>query len=320
MNSPAIRPRPAAETGTARAARLMRALGPDAGGLWAELTPAEVRLLSGAMDEMADDPAADAEAARLFADAARRFSEASRPGQPGGGAAASDVWKALSALPAETLAGLVQGERPQTAALILSRLGSEAAAKALRALPSPQAVEAMRRLLHPGTPNAAALASLEDYLARRLASLSGAKAQGGHERVAQIFDRLDSRAESVFLAALESAEPGAGRKVRSLMFIFDDLAGLDAAGLQTLLASANRATLTIALKGAKDTTANAFFSNMTQRAGDLLRDEIAALGALRRSEVEAARQEIVSLAREMIRQGEIRPGAGRAILDDELIE
>ncbi len=319
MNSPAIRPRPAAETGTARAARLMRALGPDAGGLWAALTPAEVRLLSGAIEEMSDDPAADAEAARLFADAARRFSEASRPGQAGG-AAANDVWKALSSLPAETLAGLVRGERPQVAALILSRLGSEAAAKALRALPSPQAVEAMRRLLHPGTPNAAALASLEDYLARRLASLSGAGAQGGHERVAQIFDRLDSRAESVFLAALESVEPGAGRKVRSLMFTFDDLAGLDAAGLQTLLASASRATLTIALKGAKEVTASAFFANMTQRAGDLLRDEIAALGALRRSEVEAARQEIVSLARELIRQGEIRPGAGRAILDDELIE
>lgn len=320
MSLPAILPRPAAEAGTARAARLMRALGPDASALWAELTPAEVRMLSAAMDDMAEDPAADAEAARLFAEAAKRFSDAGRPGEAGGVIPGGDVWRAMSALPAETLADLVRGERAQVTALILSRLGSEAAARVLRVLPSSQAVEAMRRLLAPGTPNAAAMASLEAYLARRIEALSPADTKGGHQRVAQIFDRLDSRSESVFLAALESVEPGAGRKVRSLMFTFDDLAGLDAAGLQTLLASINRGTLTIALKGAKETTAAAFFANMTQRAGELLREEIAALGAVRRSEVEAARQEMVSLARELIQQGDIRAGAGKALLDDELIE
>ena len=103
------------------------------------------------------------------------------------------------------------------------------------------------------------------------------------------------------------------------MFTFDDLAGLDAAGLQTLLSAADRAVLVIALKGARPETAAAFFVNMTQRAGDLLREEIASLGPVRRSEIEMARQEMVALARTLIHRGDIRAG-GQANEDDELVD
>ena len=142
--------------------------------------------------------------------------------------------------------------------------------------------------------------------------------EAGVERIARIFDRLDPRAGNLFLAALEKSEPGAGEKVRSLMFTFDDLASLDAAGMQTLLAGANRAVLVLALKAAKPATAAAFFANVTQRAGELLREEIAALGSVRRADVEAARGELVALARQLIERGEIR--AGKAGKEDDLIE
>lgn len=318
MNLP-VRILPRAESGLARAARLMRALGPEAAGIWAELTPAEVRSLTIAMDEIGDDAAAEAEAARLFTDAARRIGEG--PARAvSGQKERRDIWPALSALPLDTLTGLVRTERAAIVALVLSRLPEETSARILRALPPSLAVETMQRLLHLGAPNPSALKCVEDYFARRLPSLAGEVSRGGHERVARIFDRLDARAESVFLAALESAEPGAGQKVRSLMFTFDDLAGLDAAGIQTLLSSADRSTLTLALKGAREATAAAFFANMTQRAGDLLREEIGALGPLRRSEVETARQEIVSLARQLIQRGDIRAGAAKGAIEDELIE
>ncbi|MFN4024228.1 MAG: FliG C-terminal domain-containing protein [Hyphomonas sp.] len=318
MSLPAPIPR-RTETGLARAARLMRALGPESSGIWAELSPAEVRSLTIAMDELGDDAAAEADAARLFAEAARRFGDTA--GSPAGGQQTHrDIWSALSGLPTDTLTGLVRTERAAIVALILSRLSEETSARVLRALPPSLAVETMQRLLHLGLPNPSALKCVEDYLTRRLPSLAGDVSRGGHERVARIFDRLDARAESVFLAALESAEPGAGQKVRSLMFTFDDLAGLDAAGMQTLLSSSERSSLTIALKGARDATAAAFFANMTQRAGELLREEIAGLGPLRRSEIEAARQEIVSLARQLIQRGEIRAGAARGAIEDELIE
>lgn len=305
--------------GTLRAARLMRTLGPEAAGIWAELSPAEVRELSAAMDMLADDPSADAETARLFADETRGGGQAQAFPQIGHGVQ-KDVWAALAGLPVEALSGLLRYERAASVALILSRLPSEVSARVLRALPPSLAVEAMQRLLHLGAPNAIAVKSVESYLARRLPVLANEGGRGGHERVARIFDQFDTRAESVFLAALESAEPGAGRKVRSLMFTFDDLSALDAAGMQTLLSSADRGMLMVALKGTRETTAAAFFANMTQRAGDLIREEIAALGPLRRSEVEAARQDVVSLARQLIQRGEIRVGDARGALEDELID
>ena len=102
------------------------------------------------------------------------------------------------------------------------------------------------------------------------------------------------------------------------MFTFDDLARLDAAGLQTLLQAGARATLVTALKGASEQTAAAFFANMTRRAGELLREEIAAQGSVRRSDVDAARHELVSLARKLIEQGDIR--VGHQIEDEDLVE
>lgn len=307
------------DSGTLRAARLMRALGPEAAGIWAELSPAEVRELTAAMDSVADDPAAEADAARLFAEAAGRFGQAEQ--FPASSLHRhNDVWSALSALPVDTLVALVRPERAANVALILSRLSSETSARVLRALPPSLAVETMQRLLHLGAPSASAVKSLEDYFTRRLPVLASEGSRGGHERVARIFDQFDTRAESVFLAALESAEPGAGQKVRALMFTFDDLAALDGGGMQTLLSTADRSVLILALKGARETTAAAFFANMTQRAGDLLREEIAALGPLRRSEVEAARLEIVTLTRQLIQRGDIRGTAARGIAEDELIE
>lgn len=293
--------------GLARSARLMRALGPDAAAIWAELDPQETDALSAAMDRLADDPSADAEALRRFAEAR------AASGQSGRG-----VWADLSALDTTALAMLTQHERAQVVALILSRLTGDAAARLLRALPSSLAVDAMQRLLHLGEIHPAAMASLEQHLAGRVKTMAREGSSAGIERIARIFDRLDPRAGTLFLAALESAEPGAGDKVRSLMFTFDDLATLDAGGMQTLLAAADRATLVIALKGAKETTSAAFFANMTARAGDLLREEIAALGPVRRSEVDASRAELVGLARQLIGRGEIHAGAQTD--EDELVE
>lgn len=291
--------------GLARSARLMRALGPDAAPIWAELDPQEAAQLSAAMDRLTDDPSADN-------DALRRFTETQRAPRGAG------VWAELSALETSALAALLRHERPQVAALILSRLSGEAAAKLLRVLPPSLSIEAMQRLLHLGEVHPAAMASLEQHLKGRVASLAREGGRAGIERIARIFDRLDPRAGTLFLAALDKTEPGTGEKIRSLMFTFDDLAALDAGGMQTLLATAERTALITALKGAKEATAAAFFANVTTRAGELLHEEIAALGPVRRSDVDAARAELVELARQLIANGDIQ--AGKAAPDDELIE
>ncbi len=291
--------------GLARSARLMRALGADAAAIWAELDPQEAEALSAAMERIGDDPSGEADALRQFTQVQRATSGAG-------------VWADVSALDTAALAAMLRHERAQVVALILSRLTGEAAARLLRALPASLAIESMHRLLHLGDVHPAAMAGLEQYMKGRVAAFAREGGQAGIERIARIFDRLDPRAGTAFLAALENAEPGSGEKVRSLMFTFDDLATLDAGSMQTLLASADRAALVLALKGAKPATASAFFANVTQRAGDLLREEIAALGPVRRSEIDAARAELVELARQLIGRGEIR--AGKAPDEDELVE
>lgn len=298
--------------GVMRSARLLRSLGPDSASIWAEMRPHEVKILAEAMDQLDDDQAEEDVAAQAFLAAQSDVNMPVSSGQSG-------LWGRLSALDAEALVGMFAAEHPQTLALILSNLNGDAAARLLRALPSVVSIDAMQRLLHLGGVHPAAYSSLEQKLEGMLGTLSGQGQRGGHERVARIFDRLDSKSEQMMLAALENAEPGAGEKVRALMFTFDDLATLGAGGMQTLLSQADRSALVIALKGAQEKTEIAFFSNMTKRAGDLLREEIAMLGPVRRSEVEGARQEIVALARALIHRGDIRAGQNDDD-DDELVD
>ncbi len=302
--------RPRNTDGLARSARLMRALGPEAAPVWNELSPQEARALSAAMDALDDDLRDEALTLENYKQAHERTGQQSEAQAP--------IWQQASELETRDLLQLADGQHPQTLALLVSRLDGKASARLLKALERPVAVDVMQRLLHLGPAHPSAISALETSVSAWMASAAPAARAGGHEGVARIFDRMDSRSEKSLLTALESAVPGAGHRVRALMFTFDDLAHLDAGGLQTLLSAADRTRLTYALKGAREETSEAFFRNMTRRAGELLREEIDMLGAVRRSEIEDARMELVDLARTLIERGDIR--AGRPQDEDELVE
>lgn len=302
--------RPRKETGLARSARLMRALGPEAAPVWNELSAQEARALSAAMDALDDNQGEDVSTLETYK-LAHQNPEADVFSR-------NSVWASASELETRDLLNLAEGQHPQTLALMVSKLDGAASARLLKSLERSLAVDVMQRLLHMGPAHPAAINALETAVGGWMNNAAPSARSGGHEGVARIFDRMDSRAETDLLSALETAEPGAGERVRSLMFTFDDLAALDAGGLQTLLAAADRTRLTFALKGAREATQAAFFRNMTQRAGELLREEIVMLGSVRRSEVETARMELVDLARSLIERGDIR--AGRPQDEDELVE
>lgn len=295
--------------GLQRSARLMQALGARGGPIWSELSPEEASALSAAMEQLGPDmdEAGESLANAFLIDAASEPDASGLKLQSG-------LWRKLADLETVHLRTFLAGEPPQTIAMIVSCLDAAAAARLVRALTPAAALDVLRRLLKLGTPHPAALAAIEARLSGQMAMLT---AGGGHERVARIFDRLDGRDEKTLLAALENAEPGAGARVRALMFTFDDLATLPAAGLQTLLAAADRASLVMALKGARPETEQAFFGNMTSRAGAFLREEIDGTGPVRRSDVDAARADLVTLARTLIQRGEI--GAQESD-EDELVE
>lgn len=299
MSLPAA-PKPyAQETGLVRSARLMRALGASSSAVWNELEPEEAQRLTRAMEALPPEDFGEAEAvAEDFLRAAIVVPNKRRK-------LSDNVWLKLSALEPAALAGLISNEHPQTIALIFSKLEPVAAARLSKALPAPLTLDAMRRLLHMNAPHQSAVDAAERTLIDAMADLALTLPAEGHERVARIFDRLDSRSEQQFLAALESAEPGAGERVRALMFTFDDLASLDAGGLQTLLSTVDRDLLTTALKGANPEVEQAFFANMTKRAGQILQYEISSLGPVRRADVESARNEIVDTARSLMQRGDI---------------
>ena len=299
------------EDGLIRSARLMRALGPDAAPIWAQFDANEARALTDAMNLV--DADLDQETAALG-----RFLSAHRDGPDQAPAGRQHVWAALSGMETDHLRSLVGSEAPQTLAYILSRLTGDSAARLLRSLPPAVSIDAMRRMLRLGACHPAAIEAMETAIEGLLGAGPAHQTTGGHQGVARIFDHLDSRLEQAFLAALDKSEPGAGKKVREFMFTFDNLADLGPGGLQTLLSRVDRSALVHALKGARPQTAEAFFSNMTQRASNLLKEEITALGPVRRSDVESARGEIVALARSLIASGDIRPGG--APEDDELVE
>ncbi len=308
MSLPALAP--AGSPGLSRSAALMRALGSKAAAVWATLTPQEAERLSEAMQHIPDDLGLETAAARSFVQDMAGAHE--QPAPP------NTIWATLSAMEGQACAAMIVNESPQVIAVILSKLKPEAAANTVRALPEALATEALHRLINLGPVRPAALRALETSLQNAIdQKTSTAQASSGHERVARIFDGLDGRTEQGLLAALDRADPGSGDRIRALMFTFNDLSTLDPASIQTLLANTDRAVLILALKGAKDETAAAFFNNMTSRARNMLREEIEAAGPVRRSEIETARAEILTLARTLVKRGDI---LSHDAYEDELVE
>lgn len=297
------------KTGLQRSALLMRALGARASAVWSQLSPQEAETLSDAMRALPEDAAAEQHAVQAYVASMSKI-PATTTGQP------ASFWDRLSAFNGAFISSLIQDESPQVVALTLSRLAPDSAAETVKTLPRALATEALKRMLSLGDVHPAALKGLELALSKRLEQAQPDHTQSGHEHVARIFDRLDSKSEKSLLSSLDTAEPGAGEKIRAFMFTFEDLAGLDAASLQTILSRVDRAVLTLALKGAPEPVANACFANITQRAGDLLREEIEAAGPIRRSEIEVARSEIIEIARALVKRGDILARD----TEDELIE
>jgi flagellar motor switch protein FliG len=150
-----------------------------------------------------------------------------------------------------------------------------------------------------------------------MSNLARTNRRDSHEMMAEIFNNLDRATESRFLSALEERNKDAAERIRSLMFTFEDLARLDPAGVQTLLRAVDKDKLVIALKGASEELRDLFFSNMSERAAKLMREDMQALGPVRLKDVEDAQQTMVQSAKDLADRGEIVIGGSGG--DDQLV-
>jgi flagellar motor switch protein FliG len=234
------------------------------------------------------------------------------------GPAGRTMWDKLGNVNEAVLANYLKNEYPQTVAVVLSKIKSEHAARVLAALPEDFALECVARMLRMEPVQREILDKIEQTLrAEFMSNLARTSKRDSHEMMAEIFNNFDRQTESRFIAALEERNRESAERIRALMFVFEDLSKLDPGGVQTLLRAVEKDQLGLALKGSSDTLREMFFSNMSERAAKIMREDMESMGPVRLKDVDAAQMAMVQVAKDLAAKGEIMlAGAGG---DDELI-
>jgi len=211
----------------------------------------------------------------------------------------------------QQLSKFILGEHPQTIALILAHLQPANAAQLATLLPEELRVEVLTRMASLEDISPDVVSRISSVIEVRLKALGGPSREqhGGVRAVAELFNRLERTVSTPVLEAIEEARPELAVSIRNLMFVFDDLLHVDDNGMREIIQRADKKGLTVALKGASDEIRQRFFINMSKRAGEMLREEMEVLGAVRLRDVEKAQQEVVAIARKLEEEGLISTGA-----------
>jgi flagellar motor switch protein FliG len=138
-----------------------------------------------------------------------------------------------------------------------------------------------------------------------MSNLAKTQRRDSHEMMADIFNNFDRNTEQRFMAVLEERNKDSAERIRALMFTFEDLSKVDPSGVQTLMRAIDKDKLAIALKGASETIKDLFFSNMSERASKILREDMEAMGPVRLKDVDEAQMYIVTVAKDLAAKGEI---------------
>jgi flagellar motor switch protein FliG len=220
-------------------------------------------------------------------------------------------FKSLATVDPEQLSKFILGEHPQTIALILAHLNSASAAQLITLLPDELRADVLTRMASLDDISPDVVTRISTVLEQRLKTLGGPSREqhGGVRAVAELFNRLERTISAPVLDSIEMERPELAVSIRNLMFVFDDLVHVDDTGMREIVQRADKKALTIALKGASEEIRTRFFSNMSKRAADMLREEMDVLGAVRLRDVEKAQQDIVAIARKLEEEGIIVTGA-----------
>ncbi len=222
------------------------------------------------------------------------------------GPAGRTMWEKLGNVNEDVLANFLQKEYPQTVAVVLSKISTEHAARVLALLPDGFALEVIHRMLRMEAIQKDVLDDVEKTLRTEfMANLAKTTRRDSHELMAEIFNSLDRGIEAKIMESLEQSAPDAAEKIRSLMFTFEDLSKVDPTSIQTIIRAVDKDKLPTALKGASDALKDLFFSNMSERAAKIMKEDMGAMGPVRLKDVEESQQYIVNVAKNLESRGEI---------------
>jgi flagellar motor switch protein FliG len=234
------------------------------------------------------------------------------------GPAGRTMWDKLANVNESVLANYLKNEYPQTVSVVLSKIKPEHAARVLGALPEEFALEVVQRMLRMESVQKDILDKVEQTLRIEfMSNLARTAKRDAHEQMAEIFNNFDRQTESRFITALEERSRDSAERIKALMFTFEDLSKLDPGSIQTLLRNIEKDKLGLALKGATDGLRDVFFTNMSERAGKILREDMEAMGPVRLKDVDEAQMRMVNVAKDLANKGEIMIAGGNN--EDELI-
>jgi flagellar motor switch protein FliG len=188
----------------------------------------------------------------------------------------------------------------------------------LASLPEEFALEVVQRMLRMESVQKDILDKVERTLrVEFMSNLARTAKRDSHEYMAEIFNNFDRQTESRFMAALDERSRDSAERIKALMFTFEDLGKLDPGSIQTLLRNVEKDKLALAFKGATDSLRDVFFSNMSERAGKILREDMEAMGPVRLKDVDDAQTRMVNVAKDLANKGEIMIASKQG--EDELV-
>ncbi|MFC4308542.1 flagellar motor switch protein FliG [Steroidobacter flavus] len=219
--------------------------------------------------------------------------------------------EALKWMDARAVAELIRQEHPQIISIVLAYLDADQSAEILSQFPDWLRADVIMRIATLDGIQPTALHELDEVIEKQFAGKTGAlktSVIGGIKTAAQIMNFLDSTQESVLIENIRKVDDTLGGKIQDLMFVFGDLVEIDDRGMQEVLRAVPGEKLLLAMKGADDELKAKIFKNMSQRAAEMLKDDLESRGPVRLSEVEGAQKEILLQVRKMSEAGTIQLG------------
>ncbi len=224
----------------------------------------------------------------------------------------SATLESLELIDAKTLANFLRSEHPQTIALILAHLDPKKFGETLKLLPESLHTELIIRISNLEAVSPEIIDEIDEVLRNEIQRMGSVSSQriGGIDPIVEMLNLMDKATEESILDRLEERDPELTEQIRKLMFVFDDLIKIDDRGIQTLLRNVKPDMLKLALKTASEAVKELIFKNMSQRAAEVLREELQNMPPSKLTDVENAQSNIVNDARKLAEEGKIMLSLG----------
>lgn len=214
---------------------------------------------------------------------------------------------ALELIDPRTLTNFIRNEHPQTIALILAHLDPQKCGEVLKLLPESLHTEIILRISNLDAVAPEIIDEIDDVLRNEIQAMGSISSQkiGGVEPIAEMLNLIDKATEEQILDNLEERDPELADQIRQLMFVFDDLSKIDDRGIQEIIKVVKPEQWMVALKTASEAVGELVFKNMSERAANMLKEDMEAMPAVKLSDVEKAQFDIVQITRKLEEEGKV---------------